>query len=189
MSDNSNIIPLPRVRPDPFLADRARLTDLLIGYCLIESYHRFLANERPYPFATAAQLLPSQSQAWVEHRDQNTALMFLIDGTLPRPLNKHFRLRASNRVTWRNIQRLAPDLDLSGFKASHCRIDESLNDSGFKTLLQRLVALEWLANRDIGDGHFRPGDRAGESGRLFADGRAARAGDRRPHQMVRTAWR
>jgi hypothetical protein len=144
MSDNSNVIPLPRaVPPDPFLADRARLTELLIRYCLIESYHRFLANEMPYPFATAAQLLPSRGQAWVEHRDQNTALMFLIDGTLPRPLNKHFRLRTSNRVTWRNIQRLAPDLDLSGFKASHCRINESLNDGGFETLLQRLIALDY----------------------------------------------
>lgn len=65
--------------------------------------------------------------------------MFLIDGTLPRPLNKHFRLRTSNRVTWRNIQRLAPDLDLSDFKAAHCRLDMP----GFEPLLSRLLALDY----------------------------------------------
>ena len=54
--------------------------------------------------------------------------MFLIDGTLPRPLNKHFRLHISNRVTWRNIQRLDLDLDLSDFMAAHYRLD----DPGFE---------------------------------------------------------
>jgi len=144
MTDTSNIIPLPRAtQDDSYLADRVRLTELLVRHCLIDSFHRFVANEKTYPFPTAAQLLPSHGQAWVEHRDQNTALMFLIDGIMPRPLNKHFRLRTSNRVTWRNIQRLAPDLDLSDFKASHCRIDERLNDGGFESLLQRLVALDY----------------------------------------------
>jgi hypothetical protein len=65
--------------------------------------------------------------------------MFLIDDVLPRPLNKHFRLRASNRVSWRNIQRLAPDLDLSNFKAAHCHLD----DPGFTDLLPRLLALDY----------------------------------------------
>jgi hypothetical protein len=135
MSDASNIISLQNAtratQPDPFLIDRARLTDLLVRHCLIDSFHRFIANGKPYPFANGSQLLPSQGQAWEEHRDQNTALLFLIDGTMPLPLNRHFRLRASNRVSWRNIQRLAPDLDLSDFKAKHCRLDETLDDGGF----------------------------------------------------------
>ncbi|MBT6983388.1 MAG: hypothetical protein HN956_03460, partial [Rhodospirillaceae bacterium] len=158
MSDKSNIIPLPStVQNDSFLAARTQLTKLLLRHCLIDSFHRFNDHGKPYPFASADNLLPGQGQAWVEHRDQNTALMFLIDGTLPRPLNKHFRLRASNRVTWRNIQRLAPDQDLSDFKASHCRLDageeNSSEENGFDLLLQRLISLDYalLAQRSEDD--------------------------------------
>ncbi|MDA1097581.1 MAG: hypothetical protein O2967_01245 [Proteobacteria bacterium] len=95
--------------------------------------------------------MPSLGNAWIEHRHQNTVLMFLIDGTLPRPLKKHFRLRSSNRVTWRNIQRLAPDLDLSDFKASHCHLE----DPGCDALLRRLLGLDYaiLAQESVtGDG-------------------------------------
>ncbi len=154
MVDSSNIIPLPSAPPaDAFLTNRKRLTDLLLRHCLIDSFYRFIANGKPYPFTDAAQLLPGVSQSGVEHLDQKTVLMFLIDGTLPRPLNKHFRLRASNKVTWRNIQRLAPDLDLSDFKASHCRLDEGADDDGFETLLQRLISLDYalLAQRGEDD--------------------------------------
>ena len=140
LTDRSNIIALPSAdQSDPFLMNRRRLTDLLLRHCLIESFDRFISNGKPYPFATAKQLLPGQGQGWMEHRDQNAVLMFIIDGNLPRPLNKHFRLRASNRVTWRNIQRLAPDLDLSDFKANHCRLD----DAGFAKLLPRLISFDY----------------------------------------------
>jgi len=82
-------------------------------------------------------LLSSLGDTWVEHQHQSTVLMFLIDGTLPRPLNKHFRLHISNRVTWRNIQRLDLDLDLSDFMAAHYRLD----DPGFEPLLAQKKAL------------------------------------------------
>jgi hypothetical protein len=148
MSDGSNIVSLPRrLLSDPYLADRARLTNLLLRHCLIDSFQRFRSMGKPYPFVSADQLLPSQGQARVEHRDQNTALMFLIDGILPTSLNKHFRLRTSNRVSWRNIQRLAPDLDLSNFKASHCRLD----DAGFEQLLPHLIALDYALLAQQGD--------------------------------------
>ena len=144
MSDKSNIIPLPSLGPSPeqkdrFLANRASLTKQLLRYSLVDSFYRFISDGKPYPFITPDQLLPGLSQARVEHRHQSTVLMFLIDDALPRPLNKHFRLRASNRVSWRNIQRLAPDLDLSDFKAAHCRLD----DPGFADLLPRLLALDY----------------------------------------------
>ncbi len=140
MTDKSNIIPLPGlVQADKFLANRARLTSQLLRHSLIDSFFRFMSDGKPYPFVSPDQLLPNLAQSWVEHRHQSTVLMFLIDGTLARPLNKHFRLRTSNRVTWRNIQRLAPDLDLSEFKAAHCQ----LTDSSFEPLLNRLLALDY----------------------------------------------
>jgi len=124
---------------DPYLLNRQKLTSQLLRHSLVDSFHRFNSDGKPYPFITSDKVLPALSQTWVEHRHQSTVLMFLIDGTLPRPLNKHFRLRSSNRVTWRNIQRLAPDLDLTDFKAAHCQLD----DPGFGQLLPRLLALDY----------------------------------------------
>ncbi len=155
MTDSSNIIPITGpgqdltaadMPADAFLANRAKLTNQLLCHSLIDSFHRFTADGKAYPFIAADHLLPSLGRARIEHRHQATVLMFMIDGVLPRPLNKHFRLRASNRVSWRNIQRLAPDLDLSEFKAAHCRLD----DPGFAELLPRLLALDYalLAQMD-----------------------------------------
>ncbi|MDP6344483.1 MAG: hypothetical protein QF491_13175 [Alphaproteobacteria bacterium] len=143
------MIPLPTAAArDAYLAGRERVTALLIRHGLIDSFFRFTSDGKPYPFGRANQLLPGDSRGWVEHRHHNTALLIMIDGALPRPLNKHFRLRASNRVSWRNIQRLAPDLDLSNFKAAHCRLDHP----GFDELLPRLLSLDYaLVAEDIAD--------------------------------------
>ena len=140
MPDKSNVISLTGpVQTDEFLTSRQRLTNQLLQHSLIDSFFRFISDGKPYPFATPENLLPGLGYAWVEHRHQNTVLMFMIDGVLPRPLNKHFRLRASNLVTWRNIQRMAPDLDFSDFKAAHCQLD----DAGFEPLLKRLLAMDY----------------------------------------------
>ena len=147
MSDTANVIPLvPVASPLPYDAARRRLTDLLIRYTLIDSFFQFTNEGKPFPFARPDELLPHCARRHVEHSQQNAALMVLIDGQLPRPLNKHFRLRASNRVAWRNIQRLAPQLDLSDFEAAHCRLTEP----GFDQLLARLLPLDYalLAGRD-----------------------------------------
>ena len=152
LSDKSNIIPLPTLasgsaQENRFLVSRASLTKQFLRHSLIDSFYRFISDGKPYPFITADQLLPGLSQARVEHHHQSTVLMFLINDALPRPLNKHFRLRASNRVSWRNIQRLAPDLDLSDFKAAHCRLD----NPGFRDLLPRLLALDYALLAQLSD--------------------------------------
>lgn len=147
MSDKTNVIPLHPQSIQPGYAEaRARLTNLLIRYTLIDSFFQFISDGKPYPFPRPDELLPEAAQRHIEHKQQNAVLMVLIDGPLPRPLNKHFRLRASNRVTWRNIQRLAPQLDLSDFAAAHCR----LSDDGFEQLLTRLLPLDYalLAGHD-----------------------------------------
>jgi hypothetical protein len=102
------------------LASGSRLTTQLLRHRLINSFFPFTSGEKLYPFITPDQLLSSRGSAWVEHWHQRLVLMFLIDCRLPRPPNKHFSLRISNRVTWRNIQRLAPDLDNSDFMAADC---------------------------------------------------------------------
>lgn len=140
MSDTSNVVPLTGSPPDDaFASGRARLTDLLIRYTLIDSFFKFTDDGRPYPFIGADELLPALAQRRVEHSRHNTALMVLVDGTLPKPLNRHFRLRGSNRVTWRNLQRLAPDLDIEDFKSAHCLADAE----EFPGLLQKMLPMDY----------------------------------------------
>jgi len=140
MSDKAKIIPLPGAgERDAYAAGQERLTRLLVQHSLIDSFFNFTSDGKPYPFTPADQVLPHTSSMRGEYRHQNAALMFAIDGTMPRPLNKHFRLRASNRVTWRNLQRMAPEIDLSDFKAAHCQTD----DEAFAALLSRLLPLDF----------------------------------------------
>lgn len=149
MSDKANVIPLhPAPAQSAYGAARGRLCDTLIRYTLIDSFFQFISQGMHYPFPRPDELLPQSARRHTEHKQQNAVLIVLIDGQLPRPLNKHFRLRSSNRVAWRNIQRLAPELDLSDFEAAHCR----LSDAGFERLLTRLLPLDYalLAGQDDG---------------------------------------
>ncbi len=127
MSSQGKIVPFPAdgaaTAVDTFAAARCRLDEILVRYCLIESYERFLRHGIDYPFLGPHNLLPNSDIAKVEQPYQNTALVFLLESALPRSLNKHFRLRGSNRVTWKNIRRLAPDIDLDAYKSAHCRLD------------------------------------------------------------------
>ncbi|HYM33523.1 MAG TPA: hypothetical protein VEU47_19645 [Candidatus Cybelea sp.] len=120
----NNIVPLDRgERSDPYLDAREAVVDFLIRHSLIESHASFQAHGRPYPFVLKNSVVPGGAVPAAEHTLLHTALIFLIDGELPRILNKHFRLRQSNRVTWGNLQRLAPHIDFTDYKAAHCRLD------------------------------------------------------------------
>lgn len=139
-SNAADIVVLPSAAErDPYLSGRQRVTDLLIGYSLIDSFFKFTSEGKPYPFPEPDELLPHNTFRRTEYGQQNPVLMAMVDGQLPRPLNRHFRLRSSNKVRWRNIQRLAPDLDLSDFKASQCQ----MNDADFDSLLTRLLPLDY----------------------------------------------
>lgn len=150
MSDKAEIIQLPVSAPrDSYAAARARLTGFLIRYTLIDSYFNFIRDGKAYPFADASQILPTGSARSTERPQQNTAFVILLDGTLPRGLNKHFRLRSSNRVTWRNIQRLAPELDISDFKSSQTH----LHSPDVTSLLEKLLTMDYalIAERVVED--------------------------------------
>ena len=122
-----------------FQALRRRLIELLIEHTLIGSYGEFEQAKRPYPFVQPDALMPETGARSIERSHQRTALVFAVDGELPDSLNKHFRLRALNRVTWRNIQRLAPELDLSDYKVSDSRFDSP----AIETLLTKLLPLDY----------------------------------------------
>lgn len=154
MAPSAQIVPLPTAlaASDDYTFARARLEDVLLRHGLLASYDSFAAERKPYPFASLDALLPRAMAGTVEHKTQNTALVFLLDRTLPDGLNKHFRLRGSNRATWANIRRLAPDLDLSDYKTAQCEVA----DPGFADLLPKLAPLDYalmverLADEDAG---------------------------------------
>ncbi len=124
---------------DAYGAAAARLTDFLIGHALFDSYVNYEIHGEAYPFVEPDAVLPRHAAVAGERRYQNTALIFLLDGTLPPGLNKHFRLRASNRVTWGNLNRIAPHLDCTDYKAAHCALDTPEVEG----LLKKLCSLDY----------------------------------------------
>ena len=122
-----------------FKAVRRQLTVLLLERTLIQSFANFQLADKPYPFIRPEALAPGSGTRSIERSHQNTALLFAVDGALPVSLNKHFRLRSSNRVTWRNIQRLAPEIDLSNYKASDRRFDSA----NVNHLLSKMLPLDY----------------------------------------------
>jgi hypothetical protein len=158
MSETGQVIPFESaVRPASFAAVRRHLTRLLLHHTLVDSFGNFRDAGKPYPFARPSELMPDAASRSTERSYQNTALVFAVDGQLPVALNKHFRLRASNQVTWRNIQRLAPELDLSDYK-----VDDSRFDSGsIDRLVTKLLPLDYAllvqlaAEDDLGNAAFQ----------------------------------
>ncbi len=122
-----------------FAETRQRLGRLLIDHTLVQSWRRCRRAGQPYGFPGPDTLLPERGTGRVEQPYQNTALVFAVDGRVPIGLNKHFRLRASNRVSWRNLSAYAPELDLSDYKSADVRFDSP----GLDTLVRRLLPLDY----------------------------------------------
>ena len=147
MSTDDNIIPLfegaardaAAFGEAPYESARALLDRILVDHTLHASHRAFVRNEVTPPLVAAQHVMPWSAARSREHKLQNAVFVLLIDGAMPRPLNKHFRLRASNKVTWRNLQRMVPELDMSDFKAAHCRLDAG----EFASLLWRLLPSDY----------------------------------------------
>lgn len=160
MADGQNVVSI-KSRPaaaeaetrtgkqEPYDFARVRLTRFLVRRCLVDSYFSFKLHNSPYPYVSKLALLPGVAAATHEHVHQRTGFMILLDGVLPANLNKHFRLRNSNRVSWRNIRRLAPSVDVTNFKAAFCL----LNSPDCETLLEQLLGLDYalLIDRNSDD--------------------------------------
>ncbi|MGD9537845.1 MAG: hypothetical protein AB7P52_17455 [Alphaproteobacteria bacterium] len=131
----------PEPTPGAFGQARARLTELLIRTCLIESYHSFLAHGKPYPFPPPKSLKPGVSAAAIEHPFQRPALVFLVDGQVPAGLNKHIRMRRRNEVSAGNLARLAPYFDHALFRLAALTLDAPGFDPLFAALLRFDYAL------------------------------------------------
>lgn len=147
MSTDDNIIPLidggahgaAAFSEAPYESARALLDRILVDHTLHGSHRAFARSELTPPLVEAQHVMPWFAARSHEHKLQNAVFVLLIDGAMPRPLNKHFRLRALNKVTWRNLQRMVPELDISDFKAAHCRLDAA----EFASLALRLLPSDY----------------------------------------------
>ncbi len=108
---------------DDFGLGMARLADLLVSHCLVGTLARFRAAGQTYRFPAPETAYPASIPVAAEEPNRNTALVICVDGVLPIPIRKHFRLRSSNRATWRNIRRLLPEADLSDYRTTDNRLD------------------------------------------------------------------
>ncbi|MFQ5535600.1 MAG: hypothetical protein ACE5EM_12355 [Sphingomonadales bacterium] len=133
-------------RSDPYSSARTRLIDFLLERCLAESFFAFERHEEPYPYVAKSTLYPGTAAPSKEPVYQNTAFIILLDGALPPELRKHFRLRNSNRVAWKNIRRLAPDVDVTKYRAAQ----RLMNSPDAEILLRQLVGLDYALVIDRG---------------------------------------
>ena len=141
MSETAAVILLDAaLRQDAYAQVRAQLTAFLARHALIGSYDEHRRHQRPYPFLDARTALSTAlAPSGAERKLQRSAFIVLVDGALPRGLNKHLRRRPSNQLSWSNLRRFAPDLDLADFKTAHARADSP----DFESLLSKLAALDY----------------------------------------------
>ncbi len=145
---DDNVVSFPLPEDDLFAETRHKVTEFLVNRTLLDSYRAFRERVLDYPFLSARDIRPGGLSGHREYAEQKTAFLVIIDGLLPRPLNKHFRLRASNRISWRNLHRLMPDLDHAAFKADHCRLEDPDGYALLQTLLPADYALVAERERD-----------------------------------------
>lgn len=125
---------------EEYCQTRFYLSQLLIDYALVGSYHRFLRHGEPYPFVNPASLKPGSVVTSKEHDLQNSALVMLADGGLPKKIRKNFRCRSSNRVSKKNILAVAPNLPgMENYMAAN----KEVVDPGFPALFKLLLPLDY----------------------------------------------
>lgn len=141
MPESAAVIPLDSaLRQDAYAQVRRQLTDFLLRHTLLGSYREHRRHGRPYPFLDArAALSMALAPSGAERSLQRSAFILLVDGGVPKALNKHLRRRPSTRLSWSNLQRFAPDLDLAGFMTAHARAESP----EFESLLTKVVGLDY----------------------------------------------
>ncbi len=145
---------LSQSRQDPYLVTREKIARNLIEYTLLDSYHNFNAQGIPYPFVSPSKLRPGSPTNAKEFELQNSALVILVDGTIPEKMRKNFRFREGNRLYKENLLEVAPDLsELHQYKWSM----RHTNHEKFNSLLKMLLPLDYaLLVQRTADGEAWP---------------------------------
>ncbi|MBF0283973.1 MAG: hypothetical protein HQL51_05895 [Magnetococcales bacterium] len=140
-----------KLRTDPYVRARDKVTRQLIDSTLIQSYQRFRRERQPYPFVAHSTLRPGAITPTHEYELHYNALVVMLDGVLDERLQKHFRCRSGNRLNKRNITSVAPTLP--GLESyDHDR--RFVRHHGFGELFRMLTELDYalLIQRPVEEG-------------------------------------
>jgi len=140
---------------------RDELSQYLIEYGLVESYHSFLEEGLPYPFVEKRELKPRARIPDVEYDCHSRFLVIFVEEFIPSAYKKYIRFFDDNKVTKENLLR-SNTVQFSRKYFRNIRLFEAGHFSGFlKGLLPVDYAL--LIQRDptvktrnrYGLSHFR----------------------------------
>ncbi|MFH1076237.1 MAG: hypothetical protein V1753_05260 [Pseudomonadota bacterium] len=85
---------------------RDELDCLLIQYCLVESYQKFVQNNIAYPFVEMRELKPRAIIPDVEHDLHNNLLLIFSEDSIPNPHKKYIRFFDDNKLTKENLLKM-----------------------------------------------------------------------------------
>lgn len=85
---------------------RDELDQVLIQYCLIDSYHSFVKNNIPYPFVEMRELKPRAIIPDIEYELHNNLLVLFLEDPIPNIHKKYIRFFDDNKVTKENLLKI-----------------------------------------------------------------------------------
>jgi hypothetical protein len=102
-----------RLRRSYYELLRDELDQFLLQRALVASFNQFKEKKIPYPFVEKRELKPRARIPILEHGEQNTFLVFFLEGTIPEIHKKYIRFFDVNRTTKGNLLH-AKSLPLEG---------------------------------------------------------------------------
>jgi hypothetical protein len=94
-----------RLRRSYYELLRDDLDQFILNYALIDSYNKFAARNKTYPFVEKRELKPRARIPNTEYENQNTFLVLFVEDTIPAAYKKYIRYFGENRTTQTNLLR------------------------------------------------------------------------------------
>ena len=135
-----------RLRRSYYELLRDEMDQFIVEYALIDSYHKFLERDVPYPFVEKRELKPRALLPDVEYEPQNAFLVIFIEDSIPAAHKKYIRFFDANRTTKTNLTR-SRYLPLD---KSFDRFQKYLESAHFFNFLKVLLPMDYalLIQRD-----------------------------------------
>ncbi len=135
-----------RLRRSYYELLRDEMDQFIVDYALIDSYHKFLERNIPYPFVEKRELKPRALLPDVEHEAQNAFLVIFVEDSIPAAHKKYIRFFDANRTTKTNLirSRYLP------MEKSFDRYQKYLESAHFFNFLKVLLPMDYalLIQRD-----------------------------------------
>lgn len=97
---------IDKIRRSYYELLRDELDQLLLQHALIDSYHNFKNQNKPFPFVEKRELKPRARIPDQEYESQNAFLVLFVEDTVPPEHKKYIRFFDLTRTTKSNLLRL-----------------------------------------------------------------------------------